>query len=266
MPELPEVQTVVNDLQKLIPGKEISTIEEFYPNTIRLTCDENYYCSKVTSVSRRGKYILINLENSYLIIVHLRMTGKLIYEEINQEPLKHERARIIFTDNSFLRFDDVRTFGTIDCLNKKDIQDYFKNLGIEPLSDDFSVKYLSKIITKISSPVKTFLLDQRRIAGLGNIYVCEVLYRTGIHPLLPTSKLDEIQIKKLIKEIKLVLRQAIDCNGTTISDYRRVDDKTGSFQNFLQVYGKNKCPLGHDVHRIIIAGRSTFYCDKCQKM
>ncbi len=265
MPELPEVQTVVNELKASILGKEIDSIEEFYPNTLRITCDDSAYICQVSDVIRRGKYILIELQNSYAIIVHLRMTGKLIYEELEQEPLKHERARINFTDNSYLRFDDVRTFGTIDCLPKSEYPDYFKNLGVEPLTDDFNDNYLKDHTIKVSSPIKTFLLNQKKIAGLGNIYVCEVLYRTRIHPLLPANKLSNKQIKELVKEIKLVLQEAIDCNGTTISDYRRVDDKKGSFQNFLQVYGKEKCPFGHIVDKIKIGGRSTYFCKICQK-
>jgi formamidopyrimidine-DNA glycosylase len=265
MPELPEVQTVVNDLANIIIGKEISLVEEFYPNTLRTDCDEANYCSEVTAVERRGKYIIILLQNNFSLIVHLRMTGKLIFEEADKELLKHERARIYFTDNSYLRFDDVRTFGTIDCLNQAEFPKYFSRLGVEPLSDDFSYNYLKKSLEKISSPIKSYLLDQSKIAGLGNIYVCEVLYRTGIHPLTKSNEIAPKKLKALVASIKNVLTQAIECNGTTISDYRRVDDKTGSFQNFLQVYGKDMCPEGHPVEKMKIGGRSTFFCPQCQK-
>ncbi len=266
MPELPEVQTVVNDLAKIIIGKEISQIEEFYPNTLRLECEATCYSSQVMDVQRRGKYIVILLENNYSIIVHLRMTGKLIYEEADQELLKHERARIYFTDDSFLRFDDVRTFGTIDCLKQSELASYFRKLGIEPLSEEFTPKYLKNILKNASSPIKSFLLDQAKIAGLGNIYVCEVLFRTKIHPKSKGKDLSPKEIKSLVESIKSVLAQAIECNGTTISDYRRVDDKTGSFQNFLQIYGKDICPLGHQVEKVKIGGRSTYFCPICQKL
>ncbi len=265
MPELPEVQTVVNDLSAIIIGKEISSIEEYYPKTLRILCDELSYCSKVVAVERRGKYILILLANNFSVIVHLRMTGKLIYEEMEKEPLKHERARIYFSDKSFLRFDDVRTFGTIDCFNQSDFPQYFRNLGIEPLSDDFSYNYLQSSLKKITSPIKSYLLDQSKIAGLGNIYVCEVLYRTKIHPLTKANEIGHKKLKLLVENIKSVLSQAIECNGTTISDYRRVDDKTGSFQNFLQVYGKEVCPKGHKVDKVKIGGRSSYFCPICQK-
>lgn len=265
MPELPEVQTVVNDLKNLIIGKEISRIEEFYPNTLRIECDEANHCSQVSDVQRRGKYILILLHNNFSVIVHLRMTGKLIYEEVEKELLKHERARIYFADDTYLRFDDVRTFGTIDCLNQAEFPNYFCKLGIEPLSSKFSYSYLKDSIKNITSPIKSYLLDQTKIAGLGNIYACEVLYRTQIHPLTKANEINSKKLKTLIPEIKSVLTQAIECNGTTISDYRRVDDKTGSFQNFLQVYGKKFCPLGHPIEKIKIAGRSTYYCPICQK-
>jgi len=264
MPELPEVQTVVNDLCKIIIGKEIIQIEEFYPNTLRITCEESNYCSVVSAVERRGKYILILLENNYAIIVHLRMTGKLIYEENDQELLKHERARIYFNDDTYLRFDDVRTFGTIDCLNQNEFPQYFAKLGIEPLSDEFNYQYLKDKMKTINSPVKSFLLDQSKIAGLGNIYVCEALFRAKIYPLTAAKNVKLNQIKKLVQEIRSVLIQAIECNGTTISDYRRVDDKTGTFQNFLQVYGKNVCTKGHKIEKVKIGGRSTYYCPVCQ--
>jgi len=265
MPELPEVQTVVNDLKQVIIAKEITQIEEFYPGTLRLTCDESNYCSLVLDVQRRGKYILILLESNFRIIVHLRMTGKLIFEEENKDLLKHERARIYFSDDTYLRFDDVRTFGTIDCLNKSELPQYFSRLGIEPLSEEFTYKYLKDNYNSVTSPIKTFLLDQSKIAGLGNIYVCEVLYRAKIHPLTQLKELKPKQLKLLVETIKDVLSQAIECNGTTISDYRRVDDKTGSFQNFLQVYGKEICPLGHPIHREKIGGRSTYFCPICQQ-
>ena len=155
MPELPEVQTVVNDLLKIITDKEISRIEEYYPKTLRIECEESNYCSVVATVERRGKYILILLTNGFSIIVHLRMTGKLIYEENEQEPLKHERARIYFTDDSFLRFDDVRTFGTIDCLKQSRFPEYFSKLGIEPLSSEFTYDYLRANIKNITSPIKS---------------------------------------------------------------------------------------------------------------
>lgn len=265
MPELPEVQTVVNDLSKIIVDKEISSIEEYYPNTLRIECEESNYCSQVLAVERRGKYILILLHNGFSIIVHLRMTGKLIYEENEQELLKHERARIVFTDESYLRFDDVRTFGTIDCLKQSNFPEYFSKLGIEPLSPEFNYEYLKENSKNITSPIKSYLLDQSKIAGLGNIYVCEVLYRTGIHPLTKANNITPKRLKNLVSEIKVVLNQAIECNGTTISDYRRVDDKTGSFQNFLQVYGKEFCPKEHPIDKIKIGGRSTYFCPICQK-
>lgn len=265
MPELPEVQTVVTELSKLIIGKEISEIEEYYPNTLRIRCESDAYSSVVTEVSRRGKYIVLHLANKYYIVIHLRMTGKLIYEEADAELLKHERARIYFQDSSYLRFDDVRTFGTIDCLPESDLVQYFSKLGVEPLSEEFDYRYIKESIKRIASPIKSYLLDQTKIAGLGNIYACEILYRTSIHPLTKANEVKPKQLKLLVSEIKTVLTEAIECNGTTISDYRRVDDKTGTFQNFLQVYGKEYCPDEHQLDKIKIGGRSTYYCPICQK-
>ncbi len=265
MPELPEVETVVQDLKASITNKNLINVEFYYPTTHVNLLDDEMVFDLVKDVSRRGKYILINLINGYSIIVHLRMTGKLIYQKENITQLSHERARFFFESKDILIFDDIRTFGKITYIKSKDLDQYFIKLGPEPLSDKFNYDYIKNSVSKINIPIKSYLLDQRRIAGIGNIYACEILYRCGINPLIPASKVKPSLLKKIVNETKQVLTEAIECNGTTISDFRRVDNKTGSFQNFLQVYGKEKCPLKHPVERIKIAGRSTYYCKTCQK-
>jgi len=265
----------------------------------------------ITSLERRGKYIIIQTSQELAIIVHLRMTGKLIIQEglghsnddlyhscdshgrssdgrcHSPDPLchshengnppctpatkpnptfpKHTRAYFEFADNSCLLFIDIRTFGKIQILSQAQLPEYFQKLGPEPFSSDFNPGYfLGKARTR-NMPIKSLLLDQSFVAGLGNIYVCEALFRTRINPCLPAKQLTKKQITNLINEIRQILTEAIQANGTSISDYRRVDDKTGEFQNFLRVYQKTSCPCGKPVAKIKQAGRSTYYCPTCQK-
>jgi formamidopyrimidine-DNA glycosylase len=162
-------------------------------------------------------------------------------------------------------FDDVRTFGKIQIFGIDDEVSSIKKLGVEPLSEEFDFGYLHSKIKKRKAPIKNLLLDQTIIAGLGNIYVCEVLLRVGVNPTTSGNELSKKKTTEIIKKIKEVLLKAIECNGTSISDYRNVDNKTGDFQKFLQIYGKEKCHVGHSVSRIKQAGRSTYFCPKCQK-
>jgi len=164
-----------------------------------------------------------------------------------------------------LLFNDIRTFGKIIVTPISKIRTHLPKLGVEPLSDEFDAAYLKQALHKRTMPIKTALLDQSVVAGLGNIYVCEILYRAKVNPVLNANKLKPAQNNNIVFHTKEVLSEAIAKNGTSVSDYRQVDDKTGEFQNFLQVYQKDTCPKGHQVKRIKQSGRSTFYCPVCQK-
>ncbi len=276
MPELPEVQTVVDGLISLVIKKEIINLEEYRVGTIQNFIEPKVSSEKINEtelrfglilkVERRGKYILIYTSNDLLLVIHLRMTGKLIYESTNQIKLgKHVRASINFKDNSRLIFDDVRTFGKIQIFHKNSKIPSLVKLGQEPLSEKFNVQYLTKLLNGKSAPIKNVLLDQGVVAGIGNIYVAEILYRAKVLPQKSANQLEEREIHEIVKHTKQVLKEALLHNGTTISDYRNIDDKTGDFQNFLRVYGKKICPNGHIVERMKQAGRTTFYCAICQK-
>ncbi len=263
MPELPEVQTIVTELKSGVQGKIIKGIESFREGTVEIFGDELSSDESITEVYRRGKYIIIKtLRNT--IVVHLRMTGKLILDNQIPENLKHIRAVISLYDNTFIIFDDVRTFGTIRIYPASMSISSLENLGVEPLSESFNASYLKDRIKNSKSPIKNILLNQQIIAGIGNIYACEILFRSLINPTAKPHELCNDDIVKIVKNTKEVLKEAIKCNGTTISDYRRVDDKQGSFQNFLQVYGKEVCPLNHKILKIKQAGRTTYYCPVCQ--
>ncbi len=267
MPELPEVQSIINDLEKVLKGKIMQSVDCYYPGTV--IADEplkaNPFPARVWDIKRRGKYIIITLEKDNALIIHLRMTGKLIYDNFCREPLKYERARIILEEGKVLHFMDIRTFGKIVICEQKNIHNYLPPLGLEPFSDNFTANALKEKLKGKKAPVKIVLMDQRIIAGLGNIYVCEILYRAGINPTKPAHKIKQKKIVEIIQRTREVLTEAINKGGTSISDYRRIDDKPGSFQNFLQVYKKQLCPLGHNILRLKQGGRSTFYCPICQK-
>lgn len=300
MPELPEVETIVRELQITLPGKKVLSIEQLYAGTVRynhtnICSDKIPYClirttygsdnnesqplpplqkspqGIIETVERRGKYILIRLNGGKAIVIHLRMTGKLILEHHTKEnstkeiqQLRHIRAKLHLSDNYVLLFNDPRTFGKIDVVSSDALLEIDKKLGCEPLTKKLNRKYLASEFARSKVSIKKVLLDQRIIAGIGNIYANEILYRAMINPFKPVCSLTENEIASIIRSVKAVLKKAISCNGTTISDYRRVDDKQGSFQNFLQVYGKTECPKKHKLVRVKSDGRSTFFCPVCQ--
>jgi len=262
MPELPEVEGVVRGLQERVQGKVLHKITELRPGTIvnhaprSLTADT---LGKVLAVTRRGKYILITLPRLQLV-GHLRMTGKFVMAEPVENLSSHTRAYFDFVDGSRLLYHDPRTFGGVSIHALGEVIPAIARLGPEPLSADFSADYLRNALANRTGPIKNLLLNQTIVAGLGNIYVCEALYRAGIHPAHTPKQINRKRLATLIQEIKLILQEAIKLGGTTISDYRQIDDKSGQFQNFLQVYGRTKTPEGTPVLKLKQAGRTTWYC------
>lgn len=267
MPELPEVHTVLEGLLGALESRQITALCSYYPGTVIYdpALDYEPFPARVIAGTRRGKYMILSLEHGASLIIHLRMTGKLIYEAQPKEVHKHERARLELDNGAAIRFFDLRTFGKITLLKSENTGNYLPDLGAEPLSPDFTATYLLQQLKGRKAPVKNLLLDQSIVAGLGNIYVCELLYRARLNPQTPGNKITQKQAKEMVKHTVDVLNEAIRVGGTSISDYRRIDDKTGEFQHFLKVYHKEICPLGHAVMRIRQGGRSSFYCPVCQK-
>jgi len=264
MPELPEVQTIINGLTRKVLGKEIEKINELRAGTV-IWQNPVTSLGKINSISRRGKYILMQTSNNFKLVIHLRMTGKLIFETDLVKTSDHARAELVFSDNTKLIFNDIRTFGKIQILKINEKIEALQKLGVEPLSDEFDTKYLKNKLKNRKVPIKNILLDQRIIAGLGNIYVAEILFGSKIDPRVPGNRLKKKQLESIVLETKKVLQEAIEHNGTTISNYRSVEDKTGEFQNLLKVYRKENCECGHQIKKIKQAGRSTYYCPVCQK-
>ncbi len=265
MPELPEVETICRELETALTGKRIDSIESLREKTI-ITNSELISHQLITSVKRRAKYIIISLDQGQKLLIHLKMTGKLIYPAVQNQINKYTRAVFYLDDSMIMLFDDVRTFGKIQICYNEYAEQFFSKAGIEPLSEDFKPEYLMVKAQKRHTAVKIFLMDQSVVVGIGNIYAQELLFKAGISPERDVSQISGKEWSLIIKATVEILNTAIANNGTTISDFRRVDDKTGEFQNFLQVYGKEKCPLCHQSLKLIRqAGRSTRYCVNCQR-
>ena len=268
MPELPEVETTKNGLERLLTNKKITKVEILNSN-LRWIVDQSIKSKiknqTIKSFSRRGKYILFNLEEGYLMI-HLGMSGKINVVDIN-EPLKKHDHFLLFFENIVMRFNDSRRFGSIfylDSLSHKLID----HLGVEPLEDSFHKNYLFKNSRNKTQNVKAFIMDSKVVVGVGNIYACESLFITGINPKTKANKISKQRYIDLTENIKKVLTRAIKAGGTTLQDFAKVDGKPGYFSQELSVYGReneNCYRCNGKIKRIVQNQRSTFYCPKCQK-
>lgn len=268
MPELPEVELVRRDLETVLVGKQLIAINSLYPTTVHNFTSqplENLHFGKIEGVRRRGKYLIFDLDSKLQLVSHLRMTGKYVLAEPAAEPTKHTRAVLTLRDGKQLFFIDARTFGHIDIyLNNQPIP-ALQKLGPEPFDPALTGEVLHDMLQRRKTPIKNALLDQALIAGVGNIYASEALYRAKINPSIPASAVPKKRLNNLIDALRDILRQATELGGTTIKDYRRVDEKRGEFQQYLSVYGQSAAPCGHKVKQIRQAGRSTYFCEKCQK-
>ncbi len=277
MPELPEIETVKLGIEKTVLGSAIISTKIFRRD-LRFPIEENFekliLKKRVLGVGRRSKYLLFFLCNKTTIILHLGMSGRINLSKENKneyKPKKHDHLIISFDNQFLLIYNDPRRFGFIEII-EGDCADYkrFKYIGIEPLSKKFDEQHLWSKIKNSSRSLKNILMDQKVVAGLGNIYVSEALWDCRIKPTRIGKKMSLIECERLVASIKKVLNKAIKFGGTTLKDFRQVGGEVGYFQNKLQVYGKEgqacfrgKCKGA--VGKIIISGRSTFYCATCQK-
>jgi len=268
MPELPEVETTKNGLAKLLTDKIITNVVILNSN-LRWIVDQSIKTKlnnqTIRSFSRRGKYILFNLEKGYLMI-HLGMSGKINVVDIN-EPLEKHDHFLLYFNNQVMRFNDSRRFGSIfylENLNHK----LLNNLGVEPLESSFHENFLFESSRNKTQNVKAFIMDSRIVVGVGNIYACESLYMAGINPKTKANKISKLRYINLTNNIRIVLKKAIKAGGTTLQDFAKVDGKPGYFSQELSVYGReneNCYNCNGKIKRIVQNQRSTFYCPKCQK-
>ncbi len=270
MPELPEVETVKNTLSSLIVGKEIVDIDIFYDKIIRginvNEFKEKLITQKITNLNRIGKYLIIEL-NDYALIIHLRMEGKFFYKE-SLDLTKHDHIVFKFSDNTFLIYNDTRKFGTMNLekINDYNAASYLKKLGYEPGDKNLDKKYLIDKLSKKNIAIKTALLDQTIISGLGNIYVDEVLALSKILPTKKCCELKGVDFENIAVNSKVVIDKAISLGGTTIKSFTASEGVHGRFQNHLNVHTSKNCGFcNHKITKIKVNGRGTYYCEKCQK-
>ena len=286
MPELPEVETVRKGLEKKLKDFIISEIEIIRPSTIAFPANKDEFKeglnnSLIDKWSRRGKYLIANLiknpnnsslkSNGYLII-HLRMTGHFNWLKRNNSPCKHTRVRFFDSQENELRFIDLRSFGQIwwikEGLDPKKIIKGLGSLGPEPFSKDFNYEYLKKEFSKRTKSIKAVLLDQRIIAGIGNIYADESLFEAGISPFREAKTIKKRELIKLRISIIDVLEKSIGSGGTTFSDFRNIEGLNGNYSMQANVYKRTgeKCKrCSNLIQRKKITGRSTHWCNNCQK-
>ena len=270
MPELPEVETVKRGLETLKNRKVKSSFKS--DKNLRFASHLNFdeiINAQILNIKRRARYLVVEFDNDLSLIIHLGMTGKVtLGDEFLQ--LKHDHFALEFFDGSHLVFNDARRFGFIDLIKSQDLDLHksFKDLGPEPLADEFDFKYLKSKLAKKQMNIKTAMMDNKIVVGVGNIYINESLFESGILPQRLSSSLKDSEIKKLIKAIKRIIAQAIEKGGSSISDYVNASGELGYFQNSHKVYGRDKenCLICNNlIEKMVQNGRSSFFCSKCQK-
>ena len=273
MPEKPEVVTVVNSLKPKIIGKKITGCNIYWDNIIAYpTVDEfkkEVINQKVNDIKTRGKFIVMDLDD-YSLLCHLRMEGKFFFRKVGEPLNKHEHVELILDDTISFRFHDVRKFGKMYLINKEDTYNVkpLVDLGLEYDDSNLTKEYLYNKIHNKKLPIKTVLLDQSIITGIGNIYDDEILFMSGISPLRKACDIKKGECQKLIDNCKIVLDKAISKGGTTIKSFTSSEGVHGLFQNELLVHSRENedCPTcKNKIIKIKVGGRGTYYCKKCQK-
>ncbi len=270
MPELPEVETTVRGLAPALQGRRLTRVEmrradlrRPFPDDLR----QRMTGATVTGLGRRAKYGMIETDRDDVMIFHLGMSGRWRIDPSEIGP--HDHLILATDEGRTLALCDPRRFGSIDLVRKADLADFapFRALGPEPLGPDLSGAYLARMLDSRIASIKAMLLDQRIVAGLGNIYVCEALHMTGIAPTTPAGRIARKRLDRLVDAIREVLAAAIEAGGSTLRDYARPDGELGYFAKQWLVYGREgePCHCGAPVLRRVDGGRSTFYCGKCQK-
>ena len=274
MPELPEVETVCRALSKVLTNSRIKKIE-FYRKDLRWQVKDNLEVSLKNNIFidpyRRGKYILIPTNTDKIFLIHLGMSGQI---RIKKKDIvqKHDHMRMIVENNNkhfVVTYNDSRRFGYIDLFKKKELREHFllSKIGVEPLGRELTTEYLQNNFKKRVINIKNALIDQKIIAGIGNIYASEILYKAKINPLRKVNSLSQNDLNSIITYTKINLKRSIDVGGTTIRDHMQPDGSLGYFKQKLQVYGKvnEKCKTCNSfIVKEVISNRSTFICKHCQ--
>jgi formamidopyrimidine-DNA glycosylase len=283
MPELPEVETVKAGIAPAMTGQLIVQAEVNRPD-LRWPFPENMVQRltgrRVLGLRRRSKYILVDLDSDETLLIHLGMSGRMLVSGAAQgafyhphpAPAKHDHVVFHMEGGARITFNDARRFGAMDLMATAAQDDHWllRDLGPEPLGNAFDETYLIGRLKGRNTPIKSALLDQRIVAGLGNIYVCEVLFRAGINPRRKAGQIAAARVARLVPLIRDVLNEAIAAGGSSLRDYRQSDGELGYFQHGFQVYDRENAPCvtagcGRVIQRIVQSGRSSFFCPQCQR-
>lgn len=274
MPELPEVEVIKRGLQRHLPGRKVLKIvagnKKLRQPIPRKNLKKFIQGTRIQSVDRRAKFLLITMNNGAILIIHLGMTGRLGIFPADSPRAKHDHLRLQLDNGIQLRFNDIRRFGSVQLIppGKGLANTMLSNIGPEPFGKEFNSFYLRQLAAGKNRPIKNFLMDSRVVAGIGNIYACEILFHAGLNPGRKISTLSINEWERIVAGTHHVLMQAIESGGTTISDFVNASGKSGYFQLKLQTYGRqgkscNACST--PITRKTMAGRSTFFCPECQK-
>jgi formamidopyrimidine-DNA glycosylase len=280
MPELPEVETIVRGLRRRLEGRRLSRVVQRrddlrFPLPPRFA--ERLTGRRVETIGRRAKYILIHLDQGEVLLCHLGMSGRMTLVDRPEQPLaRHDHIVLTTEDGWDLRFNDARRFGAMDLIDAARLDQHWllKDLGPEPLGNSFNGPFLAEKLAGKRTPIKAALLDQKVVAGLGNIYVCEALFDAGLSPRRLAHTVQGRRAERLVAAIRQVLGRAIEAGGSSLRDYVQADGELGYFQHHWAVYGREgapcpdcRCDLEHSggVRRIVQSNRSTFFCSTRQR-
>jgi len=271
VPELPEVETIVRQLAKALPGASIRSVEVLKPDLIDGESAETFAHGlegkRIESVARRAKNIVIDTGGEYLL-VNLGMTGRLFIVDDGTGTITHPGVRFGLDDGRELLYHDVRRFGRLWRMSPEEWRAWAGALGVEPLSDAFTAKWLYDAAHRSRVAVKVWLMDQKRVVGVGNIYASEALFRARVDPRTPADELTRPQAKRIREAVRDVLQESIDYRGTTLLDYRDASGEPGGFVRRLRVYDREGEPCVNchrPISRLVQGGRSTFFCAHCQR-
>lgn len=275
MPELPEVETVRRGLEPILLGATLTQVLVRRPNLRRPFPErlaERLTGRGVTALRRRAKYLLFDLTGGDGLLIHLGMSGRMVISPARPNDLDKHDHFVMETDRGpVVRFNDARRFGSVDWIapGAEATHPLLRDIGPEPLSAGFAAETLAAALAGRAAPIKAVLLDQRQIAGIGNIYACEALHMAGIHPARPARDLTRAETSRLVDAVKAVLTAAIEAGGSTLRDHQQPNGELGYFQHRFQVYGRAgdacpRCGAGATIDRLVQSGRSSFFCATCQ--
>lgn len=271
MPELPEAESIARALDKALKKRKIKKVEVFFPRL--RTSLEPLVTAKLegrsfTGCRRRARYAVADLDDGRALTMHFGMSGVVRVEDARLPRRKHEHAVITLDDGKALKFEDPRRFGFMEVqrLGADGWPECLSGIGVEPLSPQFTGRFLFEKSRGRKKPVKEFVMDNAVVTGIGNIYAAETLFAARVSPLRPASSLTLAECEAIVRHAKRILKLAIKWGGTTVSDYRNVDGSEGKFVQKLQMYGRETCPVcGGKIAKAVLGGRTSWYCPSCQR-